>query len=57
MDNVREEFIKDREERYNGKLSFISFAKYIGRSDENVIYNLSGLVYVINRVLYRIKAV
>ncbi|QEN06152.1 hypothetical protein EW093_16145 [Thiospirochaeta perfilievii] len=52
MDDVREQFIKEREERYGGSISFISFAKYIGSSLGNKPENLSGLIYIIGQNIY-----
>ncbi|MGL1892092.1 MAG: hypothetical protein OCD02_10735 [Spirochaetaceae bacterium] len=52
MDEERKKFIKEREERYDGKIIYSSFAKYVGNSKGNKQIGTSGLFYIINKILY-----
>lgn len=52
MDEAREKFIKETEEKYNGKITYISFAKLLGFSIAGSHKNLNGLIYIINDIVY-----
>ena len=52
MSNIKDKFIKTREERYNGNISNLTFAKYIGDSNSTKLSNLNGLIYIINETVY-----
>lgn len=47
-----QELLKDREETYGGKISFITFANYLGVNNSKKSVKLSGILYKINNQLY-----
>ncbi len=52
MDEEREKFIKEKEERYGGSITFISFTRLLGYSKPDSPKNLNGLIYIINNIVY-----
>ncbi|MBN2616735.1 MAG: hypothetical protein JXR64_00335 [Spirochaetales bacterium] len=51
MSEVKD-FIQDRESRHNGKIDFLSYARYLGTAKNGHFINLSGVIYIINNVIY-----
>lgn len=52
MDEERDKFIKEKEERFGGSITFISFARLLGFSKPDCAKNLNGLMFIINDVVY-----
>lgn len=52
MENEREEFIKEREEKYQGIIDYLAFARLKGQSGTQTPLDLSGTIYIINNVFY-----
>lgn len=50
MDNQAEEFWKEKSETYGGEIRYRSFARLLGRSDDEA-RDLSGLLYLIGERL------
>lgn len=52
MDETREAFIKDRENKYCGKIVHQTFTKFIGQSNKREIIHLNGTLYIIDKKIY-----
>ncbi|MBI9100181.1 MAG: hypothetical protein JEY91_16990 [Spirochaetaceae bacterium] len=47
-----EQFKTEREEKFGGKIRFLSYARFIGRASTKKVLNRGGLLYVIGDNLY-----
>jgi hypothetical protein len=47
-----EEFKKEREEQYGGKIRFMSYARFIGKAGTGQLANIGGILYIINDTIH-----
>lgn len=47
-----EEFKKEREEKFGGQIRFMSYARYLGKSEEGQLVNVGGILFIINDIIH-----
>jgi len=51
IDNA-EKFKSDREEKFGGKIEFMTYATFIGKASTDKVRNRGGIAFVINNILH-----
>ncbi len=50
--NESESFVKNREERFKGKIRFMTYARYLGEASSHDLLNRGGILFLIGDTLH-----